>query len=1185
MKHLVATLILIAVFCITLTATSHSEAFSIGEVSILSNDRGFQEIGLLDFGKTGVIGNPDLPGKVVSFIIPANQDACNLSASVSSTYLDGTFNVMPLQTAEYYNGDSSNFTDPNPAVYSCDQFYPQAYAEIISQGYFDGANHIVSIRLNPIRYNPVTQVVEFVNILSINFSLTTSVSQPIFPEKRFAIDAPKYEAYLYNLVENTDDINNYRNVPDIEIDPNGPEDFNYLVVCPDDIELGENSPFASFIQWKEQKGHSVRLMTYNQIASHIDAGNGDDIGTYLITDLPGKVRKFLKHHWENHGLANILLVGGKDDMIRYAHDMSSYDGLPIPEVKKYPSDVYFAEFQGSWNNDDDDYNYFGEFGNSITYPAAGVADAVSFSQEVFIGRIILPPSNNPPAESPSRNQAVLNWVDKVITYEKGPGNGFDGYLNKCYSLSASGINSSASSILSNHGFDRVSITDSFIDNDLRPLGNGVISDINGLLPGIIIFSCHGNKGRMLIADNGILNDGIGNHITSLDRYNIESYEVGNEVNNGLDKLINPSKKYPVFIANSCNTGQYDIVLYNNIEEINNPSMAESFTTFTSGIGGPLWIGNVRSSYSGNFETEFVSNLFDNVLVGYPDANPWCGGVSFASARFTDGGGVPEKHARTYFGDPDMEIWTADPLKLTMTLDYPGRSVVVRDELGANVENARVVFINDLEKRIVYTDSNGQASTDIDFLWVFAHKQNYVHDAVRVIHNQETIASIGDQTLEISDKIYVPVNSSLVLSGRLKLIHMASIVSDGDLTISSNTNFQGSNSSPSVGEGMGNKITINGSITIGNNVTFAASNLRGWDGVNISNGDVVIIQNVTFTNSPLEVINSSSLMQGCTLANTSLIVIDGIIEMDNSVMSQSNLSVTNSSAYFDSCEFEDSNTIFEISEAEYQNSALTRSLTTSSNSGLMIIEGNYLDSSVDVTGGQLTIQSTDMSSTIDNYPDNDALINTVDTSVHISDACEFTRFSIQCNNQGVPNAVNIFDSIIQHCSTLHSAISLNHVANFDISGNLITHNNMGVTLIYSGTGSQNAIKYNVIENNSSTGLRIVASKVSITGHNEIQQNGIGVTAGNLSSWYMLGRESSTTGNYQLVQYNQGYQVFMTYDSAPDYLAFNCIQNSNHNTPWIRVVYPSLSQQINVSNNYWGENFIPASDLNPYSGLGF
>ena len=233
---------------------------------------------------------------------------------------------MPLQTAEYYNGDSSEFTEPNPAVYSCNQFYPQSYAEIVSQGYIDGANHIVSIRLNPIRYNPVSQVVEFVNNLYVNFSLIPSSSQPIYPVKRFAIDAPKYEAYLYNLVENTEDIENYRNVPGIEIDPNGPEDFNYLIICPDDIELGENSPFAKFIQWKEQKGHRVRLMSYSQIANHIDSGNGDDTGT-LIDDTPGKVRKYLKRHWQYHGLANVLLVGGMNDLelIRYAHDMRCFE--------------------------------------------------------------------------------------------------------------------------------------------------------------------------------------------------------------------------------------------------------------------------------------------------------------------------------------------------------------------------------------------------------------------------------------------------------------------------------------------------------------------------------------------------------------------------------------------------------------------------------------------------------------------------------------------------------------------------------------------------------------------------------------------------------------------------------------------------------------------------------------------
>lgn len=263
MKHLIATLIVLVVFFVTLKATSHSEAFNIGDLSIRSNERGFQEITLSDYGKTGIIGNPELPSKVINFIIPKSQDACNLSVNASSTQLDGAYNVMPLQTAEFYNGDSSIFSNPNPVVYTSNQFYPQNYAEIISQGYLDGANHIVSIRLYPIRYNPVTQIVEFVNSLYISFSLTASSSQPIYPVKRFATDAPKYEAYLYNLIVNSEDIANYRNIPDIEVDPSGPDDFNYLIICPNDFTMGEGSPFTQFIQWKEQKGHRVRLMNYS----------------------------------------------------------------------------------------------------------------------------------------------------------------------------------------------------------------------------------------------------------------------------------------------------------------------------------------------------------------------------------------------------------------------------------------------------------------------------------------------------------------------------------------------------------------------------------------------------------------------------------------------------------------------------------------------------------------------------------------------------------------------------------------------------------------------------------------------------------------------------------------------------------------------------------------------------------
>ncbi len=260
--------------------------------------------------------------------------------------------------------------------------------------------------LYPLRYIPVTGVVEFANNISLSYSYSSTNSQPIYPKKRFAIDAPKYDAYLYNLVQNPQDIATYRNVPDIEVDPNGPEDFNYLIICPDDVldlEPGEANPFKEFINWKEQKGHRVRLMTYNQIANHIDAGNGDDIGSFLINDTPGRVRKFLKHHWENHGLANVLIVGGKDDPFRYAHDMT----LGAPTMSsKIPSDLYNADFNGDWNNDGD--TFYGEISNQAIHNT-GSPDNIDYLQELFTGRVIIPPAVAPPGSHLCRESELYRF--------------------------------------------------------------------------------------------------------------------------------------------------------------------------------------------------------------------------------------------------------------------------------------------------------------------------------------------------------------------------------------------------------------------------------------------------------------------------------------------------------------------------------------------------------------------------------------------------------------------------------------------------------------------------------------------------------------------------------------------------------------------------------------------------------
>ncbi|GEM_PF-5528375 len=83
MRSIMLTIVLILAFQVSLNAISYTESFNINDLSIRTNSRSYQEFRLADIGTTSELGNPELPAKVLSFIIPANQDACNLSASMT----------------------------------------------------------------------------------------------------------------------------------------------------------------------------------------------------------------------------------------------------------------------------------------------------------------------------------------------------------------------------------------------------------------------------------------------------------------------------------------------------------------------------------------------------------------------------------------------------------------------------------------------------------------------------------------------------------------------------------------------------------------------------------------------------------------------------------------------------------------------------------------------------------------------------------------------------------------------------------------------------------------------------------------------------------------------------------------------------------------------------------------------
>lgn len=1052
---------------------------------------------------------------------------------------------MPCQTSMYDNELSEDFTYPNPEIYNSNSLFPQTQAEVKSHGFLDGANHIVTIAIYPLQYNPVTLKIFLVTNITINVEYKSSSKSPVFPEIRFAIDVPKYDAYLFNTVSNPSDIPLYRNIPHIYEPPNPPvqENYNYVIIYPDDVI----NDFDDLINWKEQKGNDVRIKSYSQITA---VYSEDNLSSNPISDVSGAIRQFLYHQWHYHGLSHVLIVGDMFDPIRKATDYcSDQSDYYTNELNHYPCDLYFSDFQGDWNGNNIQ-DYYGHFGHSSSN--SNQNDDIDFQQELFIGRLIIP---LPVGEalipgSPTRHEAISNWVNKLITYERNPGNGYDGYLNKAVDISALG-NTGVNTYLNSHGFITTTIRDQYFEGDLSPSGAFVMSTISNVKPAIISVYGHGNKGRIGIADENINNVNEKNMITSLDRYNVGSYcnNEQNEIGNGLDSAINTTEKYPIFLAASCCTAQFDWNLPSSgQEEVINPSFAEAFTSFSNNYGGPLYIGNTREgAKSDMWPLSFLQKVFSTApLSFYPDSDPWCGGASFAELRANLCPGIYQSFSLNYFGDPDMDIWTAAPSNLVITLNTQDMSVIVNDQTGTPVNNASVIFKNGSQKQIVSTNSDGYASPTINYSIVTAIKHNYVPDVLRVISGNEEIASLQGQTEYIDTSIFVPENATLTLTGNLELTKRSWIKSVGTLNFSNNTSIVGSKVSETVSGVLysGNKIVVSGTVSIGTDVSFSSPENQNWDGVEFNGIENLALHQITLLRTPIEINNSD------------IEFIDCLINFSDSQINNSELYLSTTTLAHSI--FNCNNTILTIREGEVNNSPIT------------------LNGCLDAFGTSFT------SDDIPNWLYNSDLLTT--NAFVIIDSCNFNHCGIesQCVDIHVSSLyTNVTRSLIHNYNG--DGIYLVNVPSYELTNNIIIDNGgNGINLIKSGNADYCILNSNTIENNGRKGISIFESNCNIEGYNHIQYNNqMGIYAFNYSCWSL--KSTPEDQLYQGVSFNNSYQILFLPNSSPDFVTHNCIQALNHAFPLISVYNPPQGVQYNVTYNYWGEDFQPNVDLLPESAF--
>ncbi|MCL2311689.1 MAG: hypothetical protein FWC41_04265 [Firmicutes bacterium] len=85
----------------------------------LKKNRGFDEITIEGCSFTNEIGNPQLPVKVLSFVLPYNSTVTGIDInSVVSEKLNGNYYIFPAQPPRRLDGsEPPPFVEPNPEIY------------------------------------------------------------------------------------------------------------------------------------------------------------------------------------------------------------------------------------------------------------------------------------------------------------------------------------------------------------------------------------------------------------------------------------------------------------------------------------------------------------------------------------------------------------------------------------------------------------------------------------------------------------------------------------------------------------------------------------------------------------------------------------------------------------------------------------------------------------------------------------------------------------------------------------------------------------------------------------------------------------------------------------------------------------------------------------------------------------
>jgi hypothetical protein len=599
-------------------------------------------------------GEPRLPLEPYRVALPAGARVTQVGLTLKDSLLiAGSFLIPPCRTPQPISLMAhGRYVPAGDSVYLMSEFYPATAGEYVGTGCIDGTT-ICDMLLYPLRYNPVTGALVLSREIEISIDYEsdaagmrlagkadTDMIEGLVSSERLRADRPAVKDMLLDSP--------YAKLSETDVE--------YLIIA-DSSLAGALEPL---VEWKTRKGVPTALVTLNTINVE-----------YTGADLQERIRNCIADYDANHGTEWVLL-GGDTGTIP---ERRLY--VPLSDKTSIPSDLYYADLDGTYNDDGD--LRWGEI----------PADGVDMYSDVYVGRAPV---------STAAEAAV--FVGKVLAYEGvygSPGDHLDNMLFLAEILwgtlgDLSDPEYTDGGVAKNM-IEACCVPESFTvqklyESSLNLTYEATVAALNEG-QGMVNINCHGAVGSISLGPDDLPAAGV------------------------LGLTNGPA--YGLIYATSCMVGAYD-----------QTCIGEAW--LRSPAGGGFFIGNSRYGWgvpgapgegpSDCYDRSFFESIFTMGLENLGKAHAYAKNQYVAESRYDEYYRYV-MYGLNLFGDPETPLWTAQPAEIAVlhpagVLVGPSEFAVVVTSGGSPAAGATVCLYKPGDVYMVGgTDALGNATFYIE----------------------------------------------------------------------------------------------------------------------------------------------------------------------------------------------------------------------------------------------------------------------------------------------------------------------------------------------------------------------------------------------------------------------------------------------------------------------------------------